>query len=100
MECSTGDLSESCTYCECIGKFEGVVQSTSGIGLNDVQISMNNTPYHVLNTTASNGRYRLETLCVSHQLLFHKEGFSSFVTRAEWIPNVIQLEGTGMESLW
>ena len=95
MSCTTGYLSDSCTHCECHGEFEGVVQSTSRIALNNVQISMADTPYHVLNTTGHNGRYALEGLCLFHTLLFHKDGFSSQTVEAHWIPNIIQLEGQG-----
>ena len=95
MVCTSGYLSDSCTHCECHGEFEGVVQSTTGIVLNNVQISMADTPYHVLNTTGPNGRYVLAGLCHSHTLLFHKDGYSSQSFAADLIPNIIQLEGKG-----
>ena len=95
MTCDSGRLSSSCTHCECHGEFEGVVQSTTGFALNNVKISMVDTPYSILNTTGPNGRYMLEGLCVAHMLLFHKDGYSSQTVSADWIPNVIQLEGKG-----
>ena len=99
MVCTSGYLSDSCTHCECRGEFEGVVQSTTGIVLNNVQVSMTDTPYNVLNTTGPNGRYGLKGLCVSHTLLFHKDGYSSQTVTADWIPNIIQMEGQGQCNL-